>query len=444
MHPARGAPPTKYTDTAKMFRITRQESGYHSDSYGPPSPSGTSDVAMGPEPCGLWHSPIVRNTGLGGGAQAQLRLIETHDGSKYAAKIFHDPLAMERERFVYEKLGNHPCFPSYHGLKEVMAEGMPGQAPCGSTALVLELVEGPTVTQFLRGLHDMCQRRGPTVRGQPELIALIGKQLFEGLAHLEQLRICHRDVKPDNLMLDAKGQLKILDFGVAVRTDSTKLHLRGTLPFVAPELLTRPAEPASSAGGGIDHAKADVYSAANVLLFGLTGLVLGPDYREVAELKRYGRDESVAIAFALRNGPQHVAHTADGQREDAMLARVGSEQAPWHRDTLTQAMTGLLSTFLHADLPGRPTPLQASEQWRQLIHRHLSPAGADDAAHLFQLCTRYGQEHGLGSGEPAAWEAGQRKYSLENRAEIERQRARAAQWQETRALMGQAASGEAA
>ncbi|KAI9496642.1 kinase-like domain-containing protein [Zychaea mexicana] len=74
------------------------------------------------------------------------------------------------------------------------------------------------------------------------------RQLIRGLSHLHSLGVAHRDVKPENLLWTARGQLKIADFGSATvfRTpyDNTSVlpweqnvHKVGSVPYIAPELL---------------------------------------------------------------------------------------------------------------------------------------------------------------------------------------------------------------
>src|SRR5262249_24535655 len=91
-------------------------------------------------------------------------------------------------------------------------------------------------------------------KGQP--LAVQGDllvQLLQALAYLHRRGIIHRDLKPDNALVIANGstsggQIKVLDFGLAVARDTQKESdtLAGTLAYMAPEVLMgKPASEAS-------------------------------------------------------------------------------------------------------------------------------------------------------------------------------------------------------
>ena len=93
------------------------------------------------------------------------------------------------------------------------------------------------------------------------------QQLFCGLRYLHSLNIVHRDIKPSNLFLVKDGgkyTLKIGDFGCCVHTTDVRRSVRGTAPYMAPEVVS---------GAGYS-CPADVWSA------GITGheLVTGELY----------------------------------------------------------------------------------------------------------------------------------------------------------------------
>jgi predicted Ser/Thr protein kinase len=111
--------------------------------------------------------------------------------------------------------------------------------------------------------------------------ARIIEQVAEAIHHAHRLGIQHRDLKPSNIMLDAALSPKILDFGLSAG-DPGRGHLRGTLPYLAPEQL----DPSRS----ID-ARTDVYALGVILYEVLCGDVpfTGADEEHVIDAIRQGR-----------------------------------------------------------------------------------------------------------------------------------------------------------
>lgn len=118
--------------------------------------------------------------------------------------------------------------------------------------IVMEYLEGGTLSKPLR------QR----IRLSNDAVVALMVQLLEGLAYAHERGICHRDVKPSNLLLTAEGKLKIADFGIArVIGAQTQLGTRhGTPGYMAPEQYS---------GRSVD-ARADVFAAGAVMYALLT------------------------------------------------------------------------------------------------------------------------------------------------------------------------------
>ena len=96
-----------------------------------------------------------------------------------------------------------------------------------------------------------------------------GLQMVKGIQHMHNKEVCHRDLKPDNLLLSSKGpdaKLKIAYFGEAAPLDGWKEEgflstYVGTRQYMAPEIIEASIKPVFYEG-----AKADTYSAGIILM----------------------------------------------------------------------------------------------------------------------------------------------------------------------------------
>ena len=165
----------------------------------------------------------------------------------------HEP---ERARFLQEAQAasalNHTSICTIYDLQEYE-----GPASAEATAgkqqfIVMEYVDGKTLRQMV-----------PIQKIQDAITFAIqiGDALHEAHGH----GIVHRDVKPENIMVNTKNQIKVMDFGLAKLKGSMKLTRTsstvGTLAYMAPEQIQ---------GGEVD-ARSDIFSFGIVLYEMLTG-----------------------------------------------------------------------------------------------------------------------------------------------------------------------------
>uniref|UniRef100_A0A0E0RGP7 [RNA-polymerase]-subunit kinase n=1 Tax=Oryza rufipogon TaxID=4529 RepID=A0A0E0RGP7_ORYRU len=107
-----------------------------------------------------------------------------------------------------------------------------GRCDDGEAVLVMEFV-GPTLRQVLRR-----ERGGRTRRSELE-VRVAMRQLLSGAKRMHDAGLMHRDLKPDNVLVDARGNLKICDLGLSQSTASPPPYSNpiGTRWYCAPEIL---------------------------------------------------------------------------------------------------------------------------------------------------------------------------------------------------------------
>lgn len=121
--------------------------------------------------------------------------------------------------------------------------------------LAMELVEGATLTELLRGREKL----------DADAARAMIRDISRGLEDVHRAGVLHRDVKPSNLVRTTGDRWKLVDFGIAKFVDApaetTGSIVVGTPPFMAPEQL---------AGGAVD-ARSDIFSLCAVAYRALTG-----------------------------------------------------------------------------------------------------------------------------------------------------------------------------
>nr|WP_295971981.1 Stk1 family PASTA domain-containing Ser/Thr kinase [uncultured Bacillus sp.] len=121
--------------------------------------------------------------------------------------------------------------------------------------IVMEYVDGQTLKQYI-------QQNSPI---PVEKALAIMRQLTSAISHAHQNHIIHRDIKPDNILIDKHGNVKITDFGIAMALSATSItqtnSVMGSVHYLSPE----------QARGGVANHKSDIYSLGIVMFELLTG-----------------------------------------------------------------------------------------------------------------------------------------------------------------------------
>ena len=393
-------------------------------------PAERPDPLVGRVVAGKYH--LLGKLGSGGFGSV-FRARQSVDGREVALKLLHAHLAREPEvrgRFLREVAAAQAFV-----HKSAVQVRDYGQDEDGSLYLTMDLCRGETLSRRLRREERLA----------PAQVLALGQQALDALAEAHAAGIVHRDIKPDNLMIDgdARGEpaLRILDFGIAKALSG----LQGAAPADAsgePGGLTatgttvgtlRYMSPEQAAGDAVDH-RSDIYSLATVLYECLAGRVpfqaasaqkymwkLGtepaPPLRSLAPHAPAGLCEAIMRGLEKRPERRHADARAfqaalqqAGAASDVPLAGSAGATLPASAGNLR---TGVVpATSGSRERPASPTPGEAppldvllgrepqpGSPWTLVAVALLLCAAGVGAAFLLPT----GRGSGLASDPPTVW-----------------------------------------
>ncbi|MEP4890914.1 MAG: serine/threonine-protein kinase [Aliiglaciecola sp.] len=205
------------------------------------------------------HFKVVEPIGDGGmGSVFLAERIDEDFEQLVAIKVIHRKhitaqslQRFRRERQILASL-NHKNIASFIGG---------GETHQGQPYIILEYVNGSTITQY-------CQQHNLDIAQRLDLF----KQVLEAVIYAHQNLIVHRDIKPNNVLVNAQGEVKLLDFGIAklVQESSLNSPLSGDLTQEFTRVLTPAnASPEQVLGSNITT-RSDVYGLGALLMHLLT------------------------------------------------------------------------------------------------------------------------------------------------------------------------------
>jgi serine/threonine-protein kinase len=191
---------------------------------------------------------------LGSGALSSVyKAVEEPLGRTVALKVLKNTIApaspfaaqLEREARVLATL-SHPNIGMVYGFSKDAV----------TMHLVLEYVDGFSLASIAKKKSTL----------PPDAVAAIGAAVARGLAHAHERGVVHRDVKPANILVSRRGEVKVFDFGIAQRAAGSEdaafspLRLENIAAFGTPAYMA----PEQILGEGVD-ARSDLFSLGVVL-----------------------------------------------------------------------------------------------------------------------------------------------------------------------------------
>jgi serine/threonine-protein kinase len=156
--------------------------------------------------------------------------------------------------------------------------------------VAMELVEG-------KSLRSMLGQSLPQARA-----LAIAQQICEALVHMHERGVVHRDLKPENVLVTPAGQVKIVDFGIALDQSSRRLtwlglsSTIGTPDYIAPEQI----------GGRRGDARTDIYALGTILYEMLTGNLPFSGPNALAVMRAKTEEEPRPLTYFVPDVDPHL------------------------------------------------------------------------------------------------------------------------------------------
>ncbi len=174
--------------------------------------------------------------------------------------------------------------------------------------IVMELVQGMTLKEYIQTKHP------PDIKD----VVRIMIELTEAINHAHEHDLIHRDIKPQNILLDQNGTVKVTDFGIAIALSATALtqtnSILGSVHYLSPE----------QARGGIATKQSDIYALGIVFYELLTGKLPFTGETAVSIALKHLQTETPSVKEFNNNIPQSIDNIVKRATDKNPLARFDS------------------------------------------------------------------------------------------------------------------------
>ncbi|MCF3942480.1 Stk1 family PASTA domain-containing Ser/Thr kinase [Oceanobacillus alkalisoli] len=218
--------------------------------------------------------------------------------------------------------------------------------------MVMEYVDGLTLKEYI-------QQQGPIEVN--EAVDIV-KQISSAIAHAHDNDIVHRDIKPQNILMNSFGQAKVTDFGIAIALSATSLtqtnSILGSVHYLSPE----------QARGGMATKKSDIYSIGILFYELLTGRLPFSGQSPVSIALKHLQSKTPSIRQYNPHIPQSV--------ENIVLKATAKD--PFHRYQSIYELEDAINHALDPDRLNEPPyepPVEVGEETRAI------PIITDDQFH---------------------------------------------------------------
>ncbi|KAJ3398302.1 hypothetical protein CcCBS67573_g08369 [Chytriomyces confervae] len=215
-----------------MFDTRTDSDSSRSGSYGDidmlrrPSPPSTPETIYDTKPFHISDFKLIKTVGTGSFGRVHLAL-HTQTNTYVALKVLrkHDVVKLKQvehtldEKRILEALCNGCPF-----LVHLYGSFM----DCEYLYLVLEYIQGGELFTYLRNVDKL----------DNESAKFYAAEVVLAFEYLHSAKVVYRDLKPENLLIDSRGHIRVTDFGFAKHLDGDETHtLCGTPDYLAPEVI---------------------------------------------------------------------------------------------------------------------------------------------------------------------------------------------------------------